>query len=322
MYWNTLIAGVRIYNLINYFIFFSFIGWIWESIYVSVTEHRIVNRGYVTGPFCTIYGVGGIFMTVTLQPFKDNLIMLFLLAVVFTTTLEYVTAVVMEKLFHTSWWDYTMEKFNYKGRISLKSSLAWGFASLFLFNVLIPFVNRLMSLFPERAGRIAIRVIAVIYIIDFVFATIAAVDVSKQIAKLDQMLDELETYLKSTRLYSEGEELKNRLSAIRTRITEINYIQRYSKRLEVAQAVWMDRITKVGSKYTTETLNRIKDLYQKVMVGKTWNSLLQLRILRAYPKITSGRHFRELQHEAEMSMMHQDRNNVEDTEVSDNDDQK
>ena len=306
MWWNTLIAGESIYNLISYFIFFSFIGWLWESIYVSVTEHRIVNRGYVTGPFCTIYGVGGIFMTLTLQPFKDNIVMMFLLAIVFTTTLEYVTAVIMEKLFHTSWWDYTMEKFNYKGRISLKSSLAWGFASLFLFNFLIPFVNRILSLYPEKAGRMAIRIIAGIYVVDFIFATIAAVDVSRQIAKLDQMLDELEAYFKSTRLYSEGEELKNRLGAIRTRITEINYIQRYSKRLEVAQAVWKDRVIKAGSKYTTETLNRIKDLYQKVMVGKTWNSLLQLRILRAYPKIKSGRQFREMQHEAEINAMHHD----------------
>jgi uncharacterized membrane protein len=311
-------AGVRMYNLISYFIFFSFIGWVWESIYVSVMEHRIVNRGYVTGPCCTIYGVGGIFMTLTLRPFKDNLVMLFLLAIVFTTTLEYVTAVVMEKLFHTSWWDYTMERFNYKGRISLKSSLAWGFASLFLFNVLIPFVDGILKLYPERYGKVAIRVIAVVYVIDFVFATIAAVDVSKQIAKLDQMLDELEAYFRSTRLYSEGEELKNRLGAIRLRITEINYIQRYSKRLEVAQAVWKDRITKVGSKYTSETLSRVRDMYQKVMIGRTWNSLLQLRILRAYPKITSGRHFRELQHEAEM-IMHHDRHSDKDTDVSDKD---
>lgn len=214
-----------------------------------------------------------------------------------------------------------MERFNYKGRISLKSSLAWGVASLFLFNVMIPFVDGIISLYPEKYGRMAIRIITVVYVIDFIFATIAAVDVSKQIAKLDQMLDELEVYLKSTRLYSEGEELKNRLGAIRRRITEINYIQRYSRRLEVAQTVWKDRITKVGSKYTTETLNRVKDLYQKVMVGKTWNSLLQLRILRAYPKITSGRHFREMVHDAERRMMHHNRGSENVTAVQNEDDQ-
>ena len=114
--WDVSIAGITVYHILCFMLIFSFMGWLWESFYVSVMEHRIVNRGYVTGPLCTIYGVGGVFMTLTLQPYKNNIIVMFLLAMVFTTTLEYVTATVMEALFHTSWWDYTEERFNYKGR--------------------------------------------------------------------------------------------------------------------------------------------------------------------------------------------------------------
>lgn len=296
--WDVSVAGVTVYQILCYMLIFSFMGWIWESIYVSVMEKRIVNRGYVTGPLCTIYGVGGVFMTLTLRPFCNNYIMLFLLAMVFTTTLEYVTATVMEALFHTSWWDYTMEKFNFKGRICLKSSLAWGFVSLLLFNIILPFTNKVIGLFTEKVGHIIIMAAAGLYAVDFVMATIAAVDVSKQLARMDALLDDIEEYIRSTRLYTEGEELKNRMGSLRARLTEVNYVKRYSKRLEVVQAVWKERIASVGTKYTAEAQARLKDLMGKVALGESWNSLLQGRILRAYPRITSSDHFRKLQEES------------------------
>ena len=296
--WDLSIAGVSVYHILCYMLIFSFMGWLWESCYVSVMEKRVVNRGYVTGPICTIYGVGGVFMTLTLRPFSHNYILLFLLAIVFTTTLEYVTATVMEALFHTSWWDYTEERFNYKGRICLKGSLAWGFVSLLLFNVILPFVNRLIDLLPEKVGHILITVAAGIYMVDFVMATIAAVDVSRQLEKMDAMLDDIEEYIRSTRLYSEGEELRNRMRVLRLKIKEVNYIKRYSKRLEVAQAVWKDRIVTAGSKYAGEFQSKVKELMSKATLGKSWNSLLQGRILRAYPRMTSRNHFKKIQEES------------------------
>ena len=302
--WDVSLAGVPVYNLLFYMLIFSFIGWLWESCYVSVMEHRIANRGYITGPLCTIYGVGGVFMTLTLSPFKDNYIVLFLLAIVFTTALEYVTAVIMEGIFHTSWWDYTMEKFNYKGRISLKSSLLWGFASLLLFKVLIPACDRVISVFSVKTGRVIICVAAGIYSIDFIFSTIAAVDVSAKIQKIDAVLDELEDYFKSTKLYAEGSELKNRMGTLRVRFTEINYISRYSKRIEVAQALLSDRIAQTGvAKYTVEVQGRIREFISRITFANAWNGLLQGRIFRAYPKIKSHRHFKEMQDEAENNRM-------------------
>ena len=297
--WDASIAGIPVYHILCYLLIFSFMGWLWESFYVSIMEKRIVNRGYVTGPLCTIYGVGGVFMTLTLQPFKDNYILLFFLAIIFTTALEYVTATVMEALFHTSWWDYTMEKFNYKGRICLKGSLAWGFVSLLLFNFILPGAERLIGLVTERTGHIILTVIAGLYLVDFVMATIAAVDVSKQLEKVDALLEDIEEYIRSTRLFTEGEELKNRMGSLRLRIKEINYVNLYSKRLEAAQAVIKDRITSVGSRYTVEAQAKLKDLISRIPLGKSWNSLLQGRILRAYPKIKTRKHFKKMQEESQ-----------------------
>ncbi|MCR4806429.1 MAG: putative ABC transporter permease [Lachnospiraceae bacterium] len=297
--WDASVAGISVYHILCYMLFFSFLGWVWESCYVSVMEHRVVNRGYVTGPLCTIYGVGGVFMTLTLQSFRNNYIVLFLLAIVFTTTLEYLTATIMEALFHTSWWDYTEEKFNYRGRICLKSSLAWGGASLLLFSCILPLSDRIIGLISVRTGHIIICVAAGLYAVDFVMATIAAVDVSRQLEKMDTLFDDIEEFIRSTRLYAEGEELKNRVGSLRLKLKEVNYVKRYSKRLEVAQALWLDRIASVGSRYTSEAQLKLKDLMGRVTLGKSWNSLLQGRILRAYPRIISSSAFKKLRKETE-----------------------
>ena len=307
--WDVSIAGVTVYHILCYLLLFSFMGWLWESCYVSVMEKRIVNRGYVTGPLCTIYGVGGVFMTLTLRPYSSNYILLFFLAIVFTTTLEYATATVMEALFHTSWWDYTEERFNYKGRICLKSSIAWGVVSLLLFNVILPFADRLIGLFTVKMGHIIITVAAGLYTVDFVMATIAAVDVSRQLDKMDALFDDIEEYIRSTRLYSEGEELKNRMGTLKLKLREANYIKRYSKRLEVVQAVWKERIASVGSRYTAEAQLKLKDLMGRVALGRSWNSLLQGRILRAYPRITSSRKFRRMLEES-LSRDHNDHTDI------------
>ena len=115
--WNFPIAGVDMYRIICYMIIFSFLGWVWECIYVSIRQRKIVNRGYVTGPVCTIYGCGAVSLFIILKPVSGNVFILFVAGIVIATLLEYVTAAVMELIFHTSWWDYTHEKFNYKGRI-------------------------------------------------------------------------------------------------------------------------------------------------------------------------------------------------------------
>lgn len=244
--WDFKILGVSFYLLVNYLILYSFLGWVWESAYVSVLEKKLVNRGFVTGPVCTIYGVGALSMYLLLRPFEGRWVLLFFSGVFLATTLEYVTALVMETLFHTSWWDYTEQRFNYKGRICLSSSIAWGFATLLLFIVFQPFMTFIVGLYSVFFGEIFVCCVAVLYVIDFAFATIAAVDVSKQLEKMDSLLEEFSDYLKKSRVYTTGEELLSRVEAFRKRVQGINYYKRYSKRLEVRQAIWNDRLEGLG----------------------------------------------------------------------------
>lgn len=129
------ILGVDLYHILSWFIVYSFMGWIWESCYVSAKSKKWVNRGFVSGPFVTIYGVGAVTVYVILRPVAGNILELYFAGVAVATILEYVTGVLMEAIFHTNWWDYSDKKFNFQGKICLGSSVAWGFFTLILFYI-------------------------------------------------------------------------------------------------------------------------------------------------------------------------------------------
>ena len=130
------IAGISLYYIISWFFIYSFLGWVWESVYVSVKKRKLVNRGFINGPFCTIYGAGAVTIYLLLRPLRGNLALLYLGGVLTATVLEYFTGWIMEAVFHTRWWDYSSKKFNLHGYISLASSLLWGVFSILLFKIL------------------------------------------------------------------------------------------------------------------------------------------------------------------------------------------
>ena len=109
-----------------FFYFYCFFGWVFESTYVSIKSRHFVNRGFMRGPFLPIYGSGAIMMLVVSMPFQDNLILTYLAGCAGATLLELVTGMTMEALFKVRYWDYSNQKFNYKGHICLSSTIAWG----------------------------------------------------------------------------------------------------------------------------------------------------------------------------------------------------
>lgn len=171
--WDLAINGVDFYHIANWFYIYSFLGWLWETCYVSVRKGKLINRGFINGPLCTIYGCGALAVYLILLPISDNLLLLFVGGVVVATALEYVTAVLMENIFHTSWWDYSDNKFNFQGRICLGCSLGWGVFTVGLFRVLHPVVQEFTELYTRRTGEVAVCVITVVYIVDFAFSAAA-----------------------------------------------------------------------------------------------------------------------------------------------------
>ena len=167
MWWNRIIFGIDGYEVVMWFLTYSMMGWLVESIYMSFCNHKITNRGFAKGPFCPIYGFGSLTVFFVLRPYSDNSILLFFLGSFLATTLEFLTALVMKRIFGEIWWDYHEKPFNYRGIICLESSIAWGFYTLFLFMFLQNIVAAFVAMIPVRAGRAIGNLILIGYIMDF-----------------------------------------------------------------------------------------------------------------------------------------------------------
>lgn len=194
------IAGISLYYIISWFFIYSFLGWVWESAYVSIKKKKLVNRGFINGPFCTIYGAGAVTIYLILRPLSENLFFLYLGGVIVATVLEYITGWIMEAVFHTRWWDYSDKKFNLHGYISLASSLLWGVFSILLFKLLQPFVSWITGLYPQSIGEVFLAVLSVLYGMDFGISAYTAFGLSKTFGKVEDMLEDLIFYLQNTRV--------------------------------------------------------------------------------------------------------------------------
>ena len=167
MWWNRIIFGIDGYEVVMWFLTYSMMGWLVESIYMSFCNHKITNRGFAKGPFCPIYGFGALTVFFILRPYSDNSILLFFLGSFLATMLEFLTALVMKRIFGEIWWDYHEKPFNYRGIICLESSIAWGFYTLFHFMFLQNIVAAFVAMIPVRAGRAIGNLILIGYIMDF-----------------------------------------------------------------------------------------------------------------------------------------------------------
>lgn len=165
--WNREILGIDMYHMIHWFFVYSMLGWLVESIYISICEKKVVNRGFVKGPICPIYGMGALTVYFALKRFEGNYVLLFFLGSFLATMLEYLTARIMSSIFGEVWWDYNEKPFNYKGVLCLESSIAWGFYTIGLFLFLQRLIIRIVSSYSIRDGKIAGYIFIIIFIVDF-----------------------------------------------------------------------------------------------------------------------------------------------------------
>jgi len=169
-YLNT--VNQKINNLFCYFVVYSFIGCILETVYVSMKCGRFIIRGFLYGPFCPIYGFGALILIGVLRVLKHNALLLFTGAAALTTTLEYMTSAVLEFLFHKKWWDYSDEFLNISGRVCLKFSIVWGIIAVVLLLFIHPFIVSLVSGISSNY-RLAAANVFMVYLFFDLSATIA-----------------------------------------------------------------------------------------------------------------------------------------------------
>lgn len=175
-----------------FFYLYSFFGWCFESAYVSLKSKRLVNRGFIRGPFLPLYGSGALMMLIVSMPFRDSLVLTYLAGCVGATVLEYVTGVTMETLFKVRYWDYSKNKFNFQGQICLGSTLAWGGLTILMTHLVHAPVERLVLAVPESVLTALTMLITVVFVADFTLSFKAALELRDILIRLEQARQELE----------------------------------------------------------------------------------------------------------------------------------
>lgn len=219
----------EVWQWVLFFYIYCFLGWVWETSYVSLKSGKFENRGFMNGPFLPIYGSGAIVILIAVIPVRNNIVMVFILGMIAATLLELVTGIAMEKLFHVRYWDYSYRKIQYKGHICLVSSIAWGvFSCLMIFGFHRP-IERMVLIIPDAMGQAMTMLLTIINAADFAtsFKTalelknmlITSEDIKKQIDRLERRAEIVEVFMADS-AEKTTEEFREYISDIIEKITE------------------------------------------------------------------------------------------------------
>lgn len=265
-----------------FFYFYCFFGWIFESTYVSIKSRKFVNRGFMRGPFLPIYGSGAIMMLVVSMPFQDNLVLTYFAGCVGATALELVTGIAMESLFKVRYWDYSNQRFNYKGHICLSSTIAWGFLTILMTEFLHKGVERLILAVPYGIVTALTAVVSVYIIVDFTLSFKTALDLRDVLIGLEKAKAEMERIQKRLDVIVAvaNDEIEHRRQESSMRMDELmehieGRFHAVKERMRLNPSEFMEEvreeISELRSRYTIEKEHRLqfrhlKDFYQRNMI--------------------------------------------------------
>ena len=241
------------FHILAYFVIYSFLGWVLESIVRTICERKIINTGFLIGPFCPIYGFGAIIMILFLDGFKNNILLLFFISVIVLTLWEYVVGVLLEKLFHTKYWDYSDHKFNYKGRICLTNSIAWGILGVLFINYIHPFIIQILNYIDFIYVAISASIIALILLIDAIISVIKVKKIKSTLEKIEAINEQIKqklSELKDKEKISANDNIQKLINDLKTRRDRrMRHLYRRAYRLKKA-------FPAINTKEFTEILNK------------------------------------------------------------------
>ena len=266
------------------FIFFTycFLGWCFESAFVSIKSKKWINRGFMRGPFLPLYGSGATMMLVVSMPFQDNIVLTYFAGCIGATALEYITGVTMEALFNVRYWDYSNRPFNFQGQICLRSTLTWGFFTVLMTRVLHWPIDRFVNSVPQRALYYVTVLVTVYIVIDFTLSFRAALDIRDILVKMQRGKEEMvrmQRRLDAIIAFSNEDKDQKRQerelsfaelrSGLKQRFARLKEIVR-SKPLEYGEAV-REEIAELRGKFSNyfdpqENYEEILDFYERDMI--------------------------------------------------------
>lgn len=182
---------MELYYLISFFFIYGVLGWCVEVAFAAVKEGKFVNRGFLNGPICPIYGVGVVSVIYCLKAVENRLLILYLASVVLVTVIEGVTGLILDKLFHNKWWDYSNQPLNIGGYVCLLFSLAWGVFCVFIVKVFQPLVRGAVEYIPFWLGAVILVVCSVGMIADLYVTASAILKLNRRLESMEKIAAEL-----------------------------------------------------------------------------------------------------------------------------------
>lgn len=282
-----------LYQMAWIVLIYSCLGWCAEVAFAAVRRGRFVNRGFLNGPVCPIYGMGVLIVVLLLEPAKDNLALLFFGSVLLTSALEFVIGYVMELFFHDKWWDYSKNPYNIKGYVCLEMSLVWGVACVLVVDVVHPLIMRLVNAIPPVFGRwLAIGL--------FVLMGTDAVLTLMELLKLPKRFRAMNELEKSIKAVSDamGEKLifePVEKSRERQEAFDEKYPELAEKKREYAQS-FIDRRSEINEQAKERedarraALAEKRTELEKKLGAVKGKNIVHRRIMSAYPTLLDGRH--------------------------------
>ena len=184
-------VGISMYELLLYFFVYGFLGWCTEVAFAAVKERKFVNRGFLNGPICPIYGIGVTVVVSVLLPYKDQIIPLYLWSVLLVTVLEGVTGYLLENLFHHRWWDYTGMPLNIGGHVCLLFSVIWGVACVAIVHFIHPVIAKLLSFLPVWLGGLLLVAFCFVLAADLYVTVTGILKFNRRLARMEEIAQEL-----------------------------------------------------------------------------------------------------------------------------------
>ena len=250
---------INIYTCILLFFLYSFLGWVMEVTLKYIELKRFINRGFLIGPYCPIYGCGAVLITLLLQKFVNDPITLFVYGIIICSILEYTTSFIMEKLFNARWWDYSTKKFNINGRICLETMIPFGLLGLAIVYIINPFFLKIFDkISPKTITFISISLI-VIFIIDLIISLFALLAVRNEGKLLEKdNTEEMSKRIKD--LLSKKNWIEKRLTSAFPNAKHVGI--KFKKTISAASGIIKDKGTKIRLK-KEETLQLLQEEYNK-----------------------------------------------------------
>lgn len=217
------------YYFILYFFVYGFLGWCTEVAFAACKEKRFVNRGFLNGPICPIYGIGVGVVVQFLAQYKNNLLLLYVTSIVLVTALEWVTGFLLEKIFHNKWWDYSNMPLNLNGYVCLLFSLIWGVACVVIVDFIHPVIHKGLSFLPFWLGMTFIIILGIAMFADLYVTASTILKMNKRLEKMEEIAAELHKisedlgeniYRDMVQMMEHHEELKDRMQDVSEDISE------------------------------------------------------------------------------------------------------